>query len=201
MLGLADSAVLMDASVSEGSGSIVGTEGDILLNEAPCSVLGIPKNVAQSMPTADELAAPLYVPPSDPGDADLPPIDECADIPASAEPQGEATLSRISDTLFISTCQFSSCHSGANAATGLDLAAADLHAELMEHQVQANTDLPLVAPGDPAGSWLYRLVAECEPTDRDGGVVAHMPLNSPLLSDPSLVALLREWIEAGAADD
>jgi len=58
-----------------------------------------------------------------------------------------------------------------------------------------------VAPGDPEGSWLYRVVAQCRPEDAAGNVVSHMPLNSPKLSDPGLVAALREWIEAGAQGD
>jgi hypothetical protein len=45
------------------------------------------------------------------------------------------------------------------------------------------------------------MVSECQPTDAAGNVVSHMPLNSPRLSDPGLVAAVREWIEAGAADD
>jgi hypothetical protein len=199
MLGLADSAVLMDGTA--GANQVVGTDGEILLNESSCSVIGLQKNLAQGMPTEDELAAPLYVPPSDPGDAGLPPVDDCADVPDTIEPSTEATLSQLRDTLFVSTCQFSSCHSGSSAAMGLDLAAADLHAELMDHTLTANTDLPLVAPGDPEGSWLYRVVAQCRPEDASGNVVSHMPLNSPKLSDPGLVAALREWIEAGAQND
>jgi hypothetical protein len=199
MLGLADSAVLMDGTA--GANQVVGTDGEILLNESSCSVLGLQKNLAQGMPTEDELAAPLYVPPSDPGDAGLPPVDDCADVPDTIEPSTDATLSKLRDTLFVSTCQFSSCHSGSSAAMGLDLAAADLHAELMDHTLTANTDLPLVAPGDPEGSWLYRVVAQCRPEDASGNVVSHMPLNSPKLSDPGLVAALREWIEAGAQDN
>jgi hypothetical protein len=199
MLGLADSAVLMDGTA--GNNQVVGTAGEILLNESSCGVLGRPKNPAQGMPTEDELAAPLYVPPSDPGDAGLPPVDECEDVPADATPGTDATLSRLRDTLFVSTCQFSACHQGGNPAAGLDLMAADLHAELMDHVVQADTDLPLVAPGDPDGSWLYRVVAQCQPADAAGNVVSHMPLNSPRLSDPGLVAALREWIDAGARDD
>jgi len=199
MLGLVDSAVLIDAAAT--NGQVVGTEGEILLNQSPCGVFGLPKNPAQTMPSEDELAAPLYVPPSDPGDAGLPPVDECDDVPPTAAPGTAATLSQLRDTLLVSTCQFSACHQGAGAAAGLDLAADDLHAELMDHEVRANTSLPLVAPGDPEGSWLYRLVAECEPTDAAGNVVSHMPLNSPRLSDPGLVAALREWIAAGAKDD
>ena len=164
-------------------------------------MLGLQKNPAQGLPTESELAAPLYVPPSDPGDAGLPPVDECADVPGDAAPGTDATLSKLRDTLFVSTCQFSACHDGGNPAAGLDFGAADLHAELMGHAVQANTNLPLVAPGNPEESWLYRVVSECRPTDGSGGVVSHMPLNSPKLADPGLVAALREWIEAGAKDD
>jgi hypothetical protein len=32
-------------------------------------------------------------------------------------------------------------------------------------------------------------------------VVSHMPLNAPVLLEPRLVALLREWIAAGALAD
>jgi hypothetical protein len=199
MLGLADSAVMMDGTAA--SNQVVGTDGEILLNESPCSVLGLPKNPAQSMPTEDEIAAPLYVPPTGPGDAGLPPVDDCADVPADVTPGTEATLSQVRDTLFVSTCQFSACHASGNPAAGLDLAAANLHVELMDHAVQADTDLPLVAPGDPEGSWLYQVVSQCRPTDAAGTVVSHMPLNSPRLSDPGLVAALREWIAAGALDE
>lgn len=199
MLGLADSAVLMDGTAAVNQ--VVGTDGEILLNESPCSVVGLPKNPAQGLPTEAELAAPLYVPPSDPGDAGLPPVDECEDVPSDAAPGTEPTLSKLRDTLLVSTCQFSACHGGANPAAGLDLMAADLHTELMDHVVRANTDLPLVDPGNPEGSWLYRVVSECRPTDAAGNVVSHMPLNSPRLSDAGLVAALREWIEAGARDD
>lgn len=199
MLGLADSAVLIDGSAS--ANQVVGTDGEILLNESSCSVIGLPKNGDQGMPTAAELEAPLYVPPSDPGDAGLPPVDDCVDVPESATPSTEATLSRVRDTLLVSTCQFSACHAGSQSAAGLDLAAADLHTELLDHTVLANTDLPLVTPGDPERSWLYQVVARCQPKDADGKVVSHMPLNSPQLSDPGLVAVLREWILAGALDD
>jgi hypothetical protein len=199
ILGLADSRVLMDGIA--GSNQVVGTDGEILLNQSSCNVLGLPKSPRQGMPTAEELAAPLYVPPSDPGDAGLPPVDDCDDVPASATPSTNPTLTKLRDTLFVSTCQFSSCHGGGASAAGLDLMATNLHAELMGHAVQATTNLPLVAPGNPEGSWLYQVVAKCRPTDAAGSIVSHMPLNSPRLSDPGLVAALREWIAAGARDD
>ncbi|MEM9453131.1 MAG: hypothetical protein AAGF11_03070 [Myxococcota bacterium] len=201
MLGLADSSVIIDGSIPYGSGQVVGTEGEVLLSEGPCHVVGIRKTQAQSLPDPAELERPLYVPPFDPADVGLPPSDPCVDVPDDVPVEGLVSLARVRDTLFVSTCQFSSCHAGSSAAAGLDLAAAELHTELMEHEVQADTALPLVAPGDPAGSWLYRLVAECEPTDRSDRVVDHMPLNSPQLSDPGQVALLRAWIASGASDN
>ena len=199
MLGLADSAVMMDASVP--AGSIVGEDDGILLNEGPCTVIGLPKNEAQSMPTPEEIEGPLYVPPSDETDADLPPVPACEDTPADAQPQGPITLSSIRDTLFVSSCTFSSCHASQGAAANLDLLGSDLHDRLLNHEVVGNTSLPLVEPGDPEGSWLYQRIAACNPRDDAGMPVTHMPLNAPTLSDPRLVAKVRAWIEAGAPND
>jgi hypothetical protein len=58
-----------------------------------------------------------------------------------------------------------------------------------------------VEPGDPEGSWLYRIISRCEPTDDAGNVLAHMPRNAPVLMDDALVATVRAWIEAGAQPD
>jgi hypothetical protein len=199
MLGLADSAVLMDAGVQ--SGELVAMNGDILLNEGSCGAIGLPKNESQAMPTADEIAAPLYVPPSEPGDDGLPPVPACVDHDPETAPHEPTTLTSVRDTLLASSCTFSSCHGGPNAAAGLNLRADDLHAELLGHEVTSATMRPLVAPGDPDGSWLFELLSKCEPTDDAGNVVAHMPRNAPTLSDPKLVAKVRAWIAAGAPND
>lgn len=199
MLGLADSAVLMDASVQ--NGKISGEADGVVLNEGACAAIGLPKNAAQGMPTAEEIAAPLYVPPSTPDDAELPEVPTCEDLPADAAAHQPATLSSIASTLFESSCNFSSCHGGGAAAAGLDLSAADLHGTLLGHAVQADTALPLVAPGDPDGSWLMRLLSQCEPRDDAGDVVSHMPYNSVTLARPELIAKVRDWIAAGAKDD
>ena len=61
--------------------------------------------------------------------------------------------------------------------------------------------LPLVAPGDPEGSWLYRVLSRCEPHNDSGFIVPHMPRNAPALLDDGLVAIVRAWIEAGAPAD
>lgn len=200
MLGLADSAVLIDGSVN--TGQVVGEQDGIVMNEGSCQVIGLAKNSAQTLPTAEEIAGPLYVPPSTPGDADLPPVPVCVDVDAGTAPHEPATLASISATLLESTCLFSSCHASDGAtAGGLDLRAEGLHARLLGHIVAANTDMPLVAPGDPDGSWLYRRIADCEPTDRDGNALPHMPYNSPTLSRAELVAKVRAWIAAGAPDN
>jgi hypothetical protein len=82
----------------------------------------------------------------------------------------------------------------------LDFTAPGLHATLMGHDVQANTSMPLVAPGEPDRSWLLRLISECEPMDDAGNIVAHMPRNAPVLLDEVLIATVREWIEGGAPE-
>jgi hypothetical protein len=199
MLGLADSAMLMDGTVP--TGQIVGEEDDIVMSEGTCQVIGLPKSDAQSLPTPEEIAAELYVPPSLPGDVDLPPEPECFDVASDAAAHEPATLASISATLFESSCLFSSCHASAGGAGGLDLRAEGLHARLLAHQPNADTDLPLIAPGDPEGSWLYQRIAKCEPTDAAGNVLPPMPYNATTLARPELVAKVREWIAAGAPAD
>lgn len=200
MLGLADSAMLLDGNVS--AGSPVGEQDGVLLNEGTCNVIGLPKNPSQSMPSEEEIAGDLYVPPTDPSDQGLPPLDVCEPTPADAEPVLAPTLTNLRDAFFVSSCMFSSCHQGEAAVAGLDFAAENLHELLTTRDVQlSDVAIPLVTPGDPDNSWLYRVVSECEPTDDAGTVKPHMPLNAPELSDPRLVSLLRDWIAAGAQDD
>ncbi|WP_434421344.1 hypothetical protein [Nannocystis pusilla] len=106
------------------------------------------------------------------------------------------------DSIFTPSCTFSSCHDASAPAAGLDLQTAEgLGARLLAHEVVADTPDPLVTPGDPQASWLYRLVAECEPQNGNGATVRHMPFNAPTLLPDPLVAKLRAWIEAGALDD
>lgn len=200
MLGLADSKVMMDLQVSSDS-QVVGVEDGVVMNEGPCSVLAIPPNQAQGMPTQEEVDGPLYVPPTSEDDAGLPPVDPCVDADPLAEPAGATTLTSVRETIFAPSCTFSACHGGPGSVHGLDLAAADLHGELLGHTVAADTDLPLIAPGDPEGSWLYQLVARCEPKDDSDAIKSHMPLNAPKLMDDAAIAKLRVWIENGAQND
>lgn len=199
MLGLADSRAIMDLSVQAGS-EVVGEDGDRLLNEGPCSVLALPKNAAQTLPTDEEKAAPLYVPPSDAADVDLEPFKRCVDSDPDATPSG-TTLSHLRDAVFVPGCIFSSCHDAKTPTAGLDLQSPALHSALLDHKVAAGVDVPLIKPGDPDGSWLYQIVSRCEPRDGAGNVVRTMPYNAPTLLPDEHVAALRAWISAGAKDD
>jgi hypothetical protein len=190
MLGLAESKIMFDASVTGGT-----TDGAVEF-EAPAAVFAIPKNAAQSPPTQAEKDAPLYVPPSSAGD--IPSVPECVDHDPSVSPTLAPTLSNVAAVVFQQSCAFNSCHGHSAQAAGLNLQAPNLHAELLGHQVVGNPGASLVEPGDLENSWLYEILASCEP---DGGSGSHMPLNSPVLLDDRSIALVREWIAAGALDN
>ena len=201
MLGLASSRLMMDASVGEGKTDAVGEQDGKTRKSGPCNVLGIPKNKSQVAPTAEELAADLYVPLEKATDRGVVAVKECVDTPADAEPTAAATLASVRDTIFLPGCSYNACHGGPKPAAGLHLDATDLHAELMSHVVTANTDMPLIDPGNPEGSWLYHLISRCDPVDAAGAPVALMPRNAPFVLDPGLVARVRDWIQAGAKAD
>lgn len=201
MLGLADARVLIESNVLDGS-QPVGVEGDVTLYGADCANIALLKNAAQQPPTQAERDAPLYVPPTLPGDVDLDPVKPCVDSDPAATPLDPPALTTVRDAVFAPSCTFSSCHDASAPAVGLDLqTAAGLHARLLGHTVVADTPRPLVAPGDPAGSWLFELVSRCDPADGKGQVVTHMPYNAPTLLPDDQVATVRAWIAAGALDD
>lgn len=198
MLALVESDVVLGATV-DAFNHIVGVTDDIHYYEGLCLSAAARKSPGQTMPTRAEQEAPLYLPPQDPGDAELPPVPECVDVDPALPGEAPATLQSVKASLFAPSCSFSACH-GEAAAAGLDLGAADLHAELLGHAVTGTT-MPLVSPGDPDNSWLYRALSRCLPGDDRGHVGPHMPLNAPFLLDPALVNKVRAWIAAGALDD
>jgi hypothetical protein len=142
----------------------------------------------------------MYVPPTDSLDSDVDTIPECEDTPDEASAGIAATLSSLQTQVFTVGCAFSSCHDAESPAANLDLSGDDLHAELTGHEVLAATELPLVDPGNAEGSWLYKVISECDP-QAGGASVSHMPRNSPTLLDPELVAAVRDWIDEGAQDN
>ncbi len=201
MLGLAESSVLMDAWVDEDTARDDGIEEGIYRRGGPCEGLAVPPNPAQVPPSSEEIAAELYLPPTKPGDADLPPVLTCVDVPATATPEAPVSFTSVRETVIAASCQFSACHDAQGAAAGLDLETDPYAALLTRSAVSADVDLPLIAPGDPEGSWLYQLLSRCQPVDDAGNVVASMPRNSPILLDQGVVAKVRAWIENGARDD
>jgi hypothetical protein len=195
MLGLAESKIMFDATVTGGT-SAVGMTGDIFEYEGTAAILTLPKNPAQSMPTQQEIEGPLHVPPG--SDSDIPPIPECIDHDPTVAPTLTPTLTNVAAVVFAQSCMFNACHGTAGQAGGLNLQASNLHAELLGHEVTGNVGATLVEPGDPDNSWLYQIMANCVP---DGGSGSHMPLNAPILLDDRSIALVREWIAGGAQND
>lgn len=200
MLGLADTAVMMDAWVDDDTNTDDGVADGIFRRSGPCEGLAVPPNAAQVLPTAEEVAGDLYVPEPAAGEADLPPALTCLDIGPDVEAEAPVTFESIRGTV-LPSCNFSACHDALSPAAGLDLETDPYDALLSGVAVGSTTGLPLVVPGDPSGSWLYRLISQCEPVNEVGNAVTSMPRNSPTLLDPPVVAKVRAWIEAGALDD
>lgn len=198
MLGFADSKAVMSGVVN--SGDVDETKDGIVYNSGHCETLAVEEGEAHKMPTEEELDSEMYVPPSEHDGDQLDPESRCEDTPEQSQAGFDTTLTEIDRQIFEPGCTFSACHSGASAAAGLDLTADDLHGELLDHQVRAPTEMPLVDPGDADNSWLYRITSECDPQAGDTSVDP-MPRNSPELLDPSLVATLRDWIDEGAEDN
>lgn len=108
-----------------------------------------------------------------------------------------ASLKSLKQEYFGGSCAFSSCHAGAKPAGGLDLAAADVHAELVGvfSASKAAAGKMRVAAGNSAKSFLYLKVHQ--PPDN-----LWMPpgMDGPL--DPQCsIAALKLWIDSGALDN
>ncbi len=196
MLGFMDAGALIDASVIQGS-EVVEVDGNTVYNQGPCSAYGLPRNAAQSMPTDEERKAPLYVPEGN-GPDELAPVIDCQDTPADAVAEAPVNFESIQNTIFAVGCAFNACHDAEAPAATLPLVGDGAYDALLAHPARGNRDMPMITPGDPDQSWLYQIISRCEPTNHDGEVVAHMPLNAPTLMDPELVAKVRDWITAGA---
>jgi hypothetical protein len=198
MLGFADSPLLFDAVVR--TREVLDPEGDIYRVGGECEVIGLPKNEAQSPPSEAEKAADLYVPVSDLPEDQVSPTLDCEDSDPGVAPVAAATLTAVRDQVLLPGCSYSSCH-GSGSAGGLRFDVGDLHAVLSGHEVRGNAELPLVDPGNPEGSWLYLKMAYCDPQNAQGATVPHMPINSPILLEDEVVALVREWIANGAQNN
>ncbi len=193
-LGFADSSRILIAGVGPGetTGTYVAEDGTFTSN-ASCSSVAVPRSIAYAPPTHEEIAGPLVVPISD-GLVPEPPT--CEDDPL-VDDASVATFSEVQARVLVPWCSFSSCHGEAGAG-GLVLHDEGAFSALVGTTSTA-VDMPRVTPGDPDGSYLYRLLAECEP-EVQGITARHMPAGAPTLLDPALVGLVRRWIEQGAAE-
>jgi len=193
VLALANADSVVIGGVRSGT-ELLDVQDGVRMFEGPCEWAPIPKGYAHTMPFRRELELPLYVPPSDES-PDAPPPPTCVDADPTVAAVAPGTLEAVREHLFEPSCVFSSCH-GQSAAGGLDLRAVDLHAELLGHELRRDVSRPLVAEGDPEGSYLLEVLSRCEP---EGGEA--MPANAVALVDAEVVAIVREWIAGGALDD
>ncbi len=125
-------------------------------------------------------------------------IDVAVDIAQDADNcTTTASLKSLKQEYFGGSCAFSSCHSGAKPAGGLDLAAANLHSELVNvfSASKAAAGKVRVSPGKSAQSFLYLKVHQ--PPDN-----LWMPpgVTEPLDAACSIAAL-KLWIDSGAPDN
>jgi len=196
MLGLAEADVIVDTTVRNDS-QAVGMDADGTVQfEGPCSTFALDKSPNQSMPTQAEIDGEFYIPPADPDATDMPPLPECVDSDRAATPSIDPTLSNVA-SIFTQSCAFNGCHGSAAKAANLDLEArATLHEQLVGRESAVAPGVLLVDPGNPEGSLLYEKMAQCSPS-----VGAAMPVNAPILLSDETVAVVREWIAAGAPAD
>ena len=101
----------------------------------------------------------------------------------------QPTLTSIQDGVFTPICV--GCHSGAQAPQGLDLSAGQAASHLINVPAPRDNTQIRVIPGNPGGSLL---IQKLEGTSNLG---QRMPLGQAPL-DPSTIAVIRQWITAGA---
>lgn len=114
------------------------------------------------------------------------PLDEGGNVPLAP------TLAGIQANVFNPFCTV--CHSGANAAQGLRLDAANSFSNLVGIGSEQDGSTLRVDPGNPDGSYL---VQKLEGSAAVGG---RMPLDGPALPQ-STIAVVRQWILDGALPD
>ena len=113
-----------------------------------------------------------------------------ADSTAPMDP----TLSNVQSEVLTASCAFSTCHA-APGASGLVLEEGASWAALVSVESADNPGAILVIPGDSDGSYLMAKLRG------DAGIVgASMPSTGDPLDD-TLLQLVADWIDAGAADD
>lgn len=120
-------------------------------------------------------------------------------LDANGRPLGEGrsddgtlrpTLASIQQNVFTPVC--TACHASAGAPQGLRLDEANSAASLIGVPSNEVPSLQRVAPNDADASYLIAKL------DGSAAVGARMPLGGPYL-DAGTIAVIRDWIEQGAA--
>jgi hypothetical protein len=109
-------------------------------------------------------------------------------------PDPSATFTRVQTEIFSPTCAQIACHDTLGRQQGMILIASQSYANTVNVPSTENPSMVRVAPGDPAGSYLYRKVV-------GSGITGdRMPQGQTPLSEAKL-SLLRDWIRRGAPND
>jgi len=106
----------------------------------------------------------------------------------------EATLSSLQASIFTPSCAKARCHLGSRPSAGLNLEAANTHAQLVGVASQQNSGATRVVAGDPAKSLLVQVLKG------NVGNVERMPDGAAALSADQIAAV-EAWIAAGAKND
>jgi hypothetical protein len=197
VFGLGSFGGLSTGTVTSGT-DLVGLMDGVPTYSGPCDVVQLQGGRAFDRPLPSEVSAPLYLP-RNIEDVDVPPVPACVDAHLDGvSPSVAPTFDNVVDHVFEPWCAFSGCH-GDGRAAGLDLRTRpSLRDELLSHELLPGTSRPLISPGEPDESWIYQLLSRCEPVDDEGRARPHMPYNAPVLLDPQILALVRDWLVAGA---
>lgn len=110
------------------------------------------------------------------------------------------TISYASEVQPIYDAHCTSCHAAGGFSTvfsglSFDLTAARSHADTVNQPSSRRADLILIKPGDSANSYLFQKVSSNSPA-----LGETMPLVGERLSSSEL-AILRDWIDQGAANN
>jgi hypothetical protein len=105
-------------------------------------------------------------------------------------PPDDETFTSIQQNVFDISCALSGCHRG---SVFPDLSAGKAYANIVD--APSSQGLPLIAPEDPDGSYLYIKI-----TAGSGMQDSRMPFGRSPLPAATLDAV-KNWIERGAPDD
>lgn len=105
------------------------------------------------------------------------------------------SFTEVHERVFQVSCVFSTCHKGGPSPAGeMSLERDEAHAALVEVPASMAAGKVRVVPGDPEASYLIEKLTAPMPAAGET-----MPPDAPLEADR--IELVRQWIEAGAADD